>query len=275
MIQGLQATCQDQSRAAHGTHRGFTIVEVLTVITMIAILATALFHTVTKARAMARQTECKSNLRQFGAAILVYRADNGNRNPDWLSCLYPQYVDDKHLFVCRSDAAKGVGRNRPAGLHPYTGVDPDSAQSFEETIDNQSNKARPGNRQNADITTCSYFYEFSCAPKPADWSVWSGAPAVVSWNLYKEHQLQFGDLNSDPNNSSGGPYRPYSSSRMPIIRCYHHFAESHVRAHDNDKSSHVIWGQTITRPITINVAYAGNVYVGPLLWEAALQPGER
>jgi hypothetical protein len=68
-------------------------------------------------------------------------------------------------------------------------------------------------------------------------------------------------------------YVAYSTSRMPIVRCYHHTREGRIRGHVRNSDGSV--GATITpSPITINVAYAGNVYVGPLWWEGALQPGE-
>ena len=247
---------------------GFTLIELIAVCAIIGILVASLTLTVNKARALARQTDCKSNLRQMGVAVLVYRADKGGSNPPWLSSLYPEYVDDKHLFICRSDHSHGIGRTRPEGLHPYTGGDsPD--QNYPETIDNQSNPNRGTYGQNTNIAACSYFYEFSAALP-------SFSTTFTNWCQYKENQLLMGDKNSDPphNNSASIPSKPYSSSRMPIIRCYHHFEEGRIRSHADNPSGTVDWGTIEMKPITINVAYAGNVYVGPLLWEAALQPGE-
>ena len=268
----LQVACQRGCRLAGA----FTIVELLAVITIIAILASSLAYAVTKARAMARQTDCKSNLRQFGAAILVYRSDHGGRNPAWLSSLYPDYVDDKHLFVCRSDEARGVGRTRPVGLT----VQDSPTQNFPETVDNRSHPARttvggsyPNGASvaaNTAIDACSYFYEFSAAYCNPSWTCTDlDGDGKKSWWEYKEYQLANGDA------ASGN--QPYSTSRMPIIRCYHHWNEGRVRGHPDDGGTPTAGvNKSVIQnfAITLNVAYAGNVYVGPLWWEGALQPGE-
>ena len=56
--------------------RGFTLVELLTVIAIIVILAALLFPVLLHAKAEAKQTQCISNLRQIGSAIVLYMADS-------------------------------------------------------------------------------------------------------------------------------------------------------------------------------------------------------
>jgi len=226
---------------------------------------------VTSARRQARQTDCKSNLRQFGAAILVYRGEHESRNPPWMSKLFPEYVDDKHIFICRSDKNKGLDRVRPADLPAV--AEPDK---FKEVIDNRSG-ARvpvgndPSDNANSDIVANSYFYEFSAAKSP-----WS-APDLnndgeIAWWEYKENQLRVGDV---ANGGGSGNPKPYSQSRLPIIRCYHHHKELSIEGHQQRDPPILANACTIVRGgITLNVAYAGNVWVAPLWWEGALQPGE-
>ena len=57
---------------------GFTLPEMLVVIVIIGILATMLGHGVITAQRQARQTHCKSNLRQFGVALQIYRGDHNS-----------------------------------------------------------------------------------------------------------------------------------------------------------------------------------------------------
>jgi len=54
---------------------GFTLIELLVVIAIIAILAAILFPVFAKAREMARQASCQSNLRQYASATLMYLQD--------------------------------------------------------------------------------------------------------------------------------------------------------------------------------------------------------
>jgi prepilin-type N-terminal cleavage/methylation domain-containing protein/prepilin-type processing-associated H-X9-DG protein len=75
--------------------RGFTLVELLVVIAVLAVLIALLLPAVNRARESARQAVCSSNLRQLAGAMLAYTADNdgafpfsaevGNVHPeDWI-----------------------------------------------------------------------------------------------------------------------------------------------------------------------------------------------
>lgn len=57
------------------SRRGFTLVELLVAITLIAILAALILPGVQNARAAARRTQCRSNLHQLGVAIHAYHSD--------------------------------------------------------------------------------------------------------------------------------------------------------------------------------------------------------
>jgi prepilin-type N-terminal cleavage/methylation domain-containing protein/prepilin-type processing-associated H-X9-DG protein len=99
-----------------GRH-GFTLIELLVVIAIIAILAAILFPVFAQAREKARQTTCMSNLKQLGAAMMMYASDYDERfvpvlaltdrkQPNlylasWLHLLEP-YTKSLGVYICPS-----------------------------------------------------------------------------------------------------------------------------------------------------------------------------
>ena len=60
-------------------HEGFTILELLVVITSTLVLGSLLLVATSKSRETARAVQCASNLRQIGSAAQLYSADNDGR----------------------------------------------------------------------------------------------------------------------------------------------------------------------------------------------------
>ena len=119
------------------TLRAFTLIELLVVVSIIALLTAILLPVFFSVRGKARQTVCVSNLRQLGLAISLYAQDaddlypygndpsDTNTNPNiWLSSPYytqvhamlplnfilQPYVQNNELWHCPSDSG-------------YTGLD--------------------------------------------------------------------------------------------------------------------------------------------------------
>jgi prepilin-type N-terminal cleavage/methylation domain-containing protein len=92
-------------RARH--RRAFTLIELLVVIAILALLAALILPVLAQVRESARQTACRSNLRQIGLALDLYRQDY-NGFPPRLSTLYPAYVRDARVYLCPSDPERGL-----------------------------------------------------------------------------------------------------------------------------------------------------------------------
>ena len=109
----------------HITNRpGFTLIELLVVIAIIAILASILFPVFARAREKARETNCLSNLKQLGTALMMYATDYDEFLPiAWEYTVAPDpmpdpavtfgrpglrdvlepYVKNSQVYQCRSD----------------------------------------------------------------------------------------------------------------------------------------------------------------------------
>ena len=248
----------------------FTLIELLVVITILGILSSALVVSVQSGYKQARQANCKSNLRQFGVALTIFRGEHDNQTPDWLSNLYPEYVDDRSMYVCRADKNNGGDTPRPTELVNSISNfrnDTDNAPYWDNEK-NSDQKRNNGQGANGPVKCCSYLFEFSAAETkwrvPNDARGGSRNPAQpYTMRDYKMDQMTYGDTKIN------GVYLPYSASRIPILRCYHHWKDQRVYGRNSAES-----GPITKQRLVLNVAYAGNVFAGPPSWEGTLHPGE-
>lgn len=86
--------------------RGFTMIELMTVISIIAVLAAVLFPIFAKSRESARRVSCASNLEQIGMSLNMYaQAYDGHyprKNNDFAAL--SSTLNSKDILRCPSDA---------------------------------------------------------------------------------------------------------------------------------------------------------------------------
>ena len=93
--------------------RGMTRTELVVVVLLIAVVAAVMMGLMAKAeraRQMARQTSCASNLRQLGKALKMYAQDYDDllplsRDARQMQVALDPYLRNQSLFCCPSDPA--------------------------------------------------------------------------------------------------------------------------------------------------------------------------
>ncbi len=124
---------------------GFSLMELLVSIAVIVVLGALVLAAFSKIREVSQRTNCAANLRSFGVAASIYKADNGGRilvyeirNPDekadsgncWPQLMAP-YMDDEgfshtdstfgrlRAFDCPTEVAVRWGDVNPSWLTSY------------------------------------------------------------------------------------------------------------------------------------------------------------
>jgi prepilin-type N-terminal cleavage/methylation domain-containing protein/prepilin-type processing-associated H-X9-DG protein len=93
--------------------KGFTLVEILVVIAIIAIMAAFLFPVFAAATAKSKQAACLSNIRQVQMGLMMYASDNGgvhapltypvlDTEMTWPTIIFP-YVKNVEVYLCPSN----------------------------------------------------------------------------------------------------------------------------------------------------------------------------
>lgn len=107
-----------QKRLANKNLQGFTLLELLVVLSIIAVLITILIPSTKKARARAKVVVCESNLNQWGLAFGLYTEQNHNRYfegptqsnwDDWVEVMRP-YTASKGGINCCPFATKTIAQ---------------------------------------------------------------------------------------------------------------------------------------------------------------------
>lgn len=176
--------------------RGFTLVELLVVLSVVAILSTLLVPAVGSSLRSGKSSQCRSNLHQWGVALSLYADDHEsllprrgqgiqpvtviNRPEDWFNAL-PRYLQ---LPAYEAEAA--LGRYNKAGARnlfvcPTATNNPSGPHFFSYAMNMQLspwNAARP--QRMSEIASAERVVFLADAPGPYASTVPAAAPHCVA-----------------------------------------------------------------------------------------------
>jgi prepilin-type N-terminal cleavage/methylation domain-containing protein len=89
---------------------GFTLVELLTVIAIIAVLASLLLTALASAKKKSRTMTCTSNLHQFSLALDLFLEDSGGARPVVSTLVTNNYLPSTASLICPEDTTGNWGQ---------------------------------------------------------------------------------------------------------------------------------------------------------------------
>lgn len=247
---------------------GFTLTELLVVVSILGLLVGLLLPVLAQARRHARITQCMSQLKQHHSGILQYDMSNDtyktNFPPRLTTLFHEGYGQDARLYQCPLDPNGGREGGKPAI----------ATSQYTETDEGPAINGLPANNPYS-----SYMYEFNSATC-GWWNGWveyydmgsggfftpsvpgdpnkdgdvidtnvDGSTGRVTWQETKFYQQKYGDqfLHTNTSITNG-----YPDSWFPLVRCFWHVK-------DPDTENFI--------PEIKNLAMDGNVFDSTPQWE--------
>jgi prepilin-type N-terminal cleavage/methylation domain-containing protein/prepilin-type processing-associated H-X9-DG protein len=209
--------------------RGFTLLELLSVIAVISIIATLSMAGIQTIRKKAQLAGCANNLRQLGIALDLYAQDNENCYPPTWNSSRPEtwpmalvnggYIKDTQSFYCPGDSINKVPRNFSTEAsgprsYSYCGLIMTGGDTYDPTA--STNKSI--------ITHASKQYVL-CEWHATDFT-WNGGDGLVAgWDI--------GESTVSPSHAKGGRHCLFADGHVEF-RTLQEFQDPHSGWQLND-----------------------------------------
>jgi prepilin-type N-terminal cleavage/methylation domain-containing protein/prepilin-type processing-associated H-X9-DG protein len=154
-----------------GRH-GFTLVELLVVISIITTLVALLLPAINAARAASRRTECANNLRQFGVGFQTHAVNNGRLCTGAFDWVHDGAVTETGWVADLVNMGSAVGNmlcpsNPALASEVYNQLLEETSASFDECVDAKGSEPSTAPDGTPIINPCRAILEQGLAPQSA------------------------------------------------------------------------------------------------------------
>jgi prepilin-type N-terminal cleavage/methylation domain-containing protein len=109
--------------------RAFTLIELLTVVALIGILASLLLTAISSAKKKSRIAVCTSNLHQVSLAVYMY-VDDTSEQPGVTNLIDRNYLSSPNIVLCPEDKTSNWGLLLQSPPQPITSTNTPPGQTF-------------------------------------------------------------------------------------------------------------------------------------------------
>jgi prepilin-type N-terminal cleavage/methylation domain-containing protein len=215
---------------------GFTLMELMVVISVILILVAMLVPVISMIKTRAKEAVCRNNLQQIGIVVISYRGEQRDGHPpgSLVGLFATATTSGTGPTSDQAMAGESVARSLVCPLDVHKGASSDMGMT--PWLYNNSGY----DLRELYETGSSYCYETSSdkqlQPTPYGWFFPSAPPSNwpdKTWADGKAYQLKLGN--------NGGPFK---QEFFPILRCWHHYG----------------WPTNSYKKKILNIAWDGSVF---------------
>lgn len=215
--------------------RAFTMMEILVVITIIAVLASIAIPTIGLVKRALKDMQCGHNLQQIGVALEAFKQTHDGQFPFCLSERFYPFTGTQQQKVSSLVSGDGllVGQTS-IFICPREAL---GANGETDILMGRSSTSGWGNLDALHEPKCSYLYEVGGQPLNdlgLNAYFLKGYPAstqktqllqsdALTWVQAKGIQLRTGNFPTDSTiTTNENANTPFPADKFPIVRCFHH-----------------------------------------------------